>query len=74
MPSTTGFVQDDNGVIAVLSSTTTVENCGHSGMITLVRTSSPNRPDVRITLPSSAEAALLALLLARRGVTLADLA
>lgn len=58
------------GVLARLSSTITVEE-GPVGTIQLWRESAaPNTPDVSITLRPEVEDALLAFLLARKGITL----
>lgn len=65
-----GAQPSEPGVLARLSTTITVEE-GPASYITLWRESSwPNTQPVAITLRPQAEAALLAFLLARRGVTL----
>lgn len=68
MATTQDFVTTDNGVIAQLTSTITVEQ-GPAETIALWRSSAhPVNPPAVITLSSEAEEALLHLLLARRGI------
>lgn len=68
MATTQDFVTTDNGVIAQLSSTITVEQA-RGGLLQLWRSSAhPNAAAVAITLSTQAEEALLHLLLARRGI------
>lgn len=68
----TDFATTESGTIAQLSATISVENSTVlPGAITLVRTNARGE-DTLITLRPAAEDALLALLLARKGISLAQ--